>query len=94
MRAGSERLSQASKTRNISSGGVLFASERQLEIGGPIEYTVTLLSGSAGTVSLRCMGKVIRIEKTTAAMEAQKVIFNVAATLERYEFTRSNMHAN
>lgn len=92
VRAGSERVSKTGTTRNISSGGILFVGDRDMEIGGPVEYVVTLAAGSNGTVNLRCMGKVLRFEKTADERpEEQSVV--VAVSLERYEFQRSNGHA-
>jgi len=88
VRAGSERVSEVGTTRNISSGGVLFVSMKGLEIGGPVEYVVTLTSGSGGVVNLRCMGKVLRLEKKASEDAAEAVA--VAISLERYEFMRSN----
>ncbi len=73
-------------TSNISSTGVLFTSDRKPEIGGPIEYVVTLNSGGEGPVTIRCIGKVVRAEELAAAMQTQR--YKVAATLERYEFIR------
>ena len=92
VRAGSERVSEVGTTRNISSGGVLFVSMKGLEIGGPVEYVVTLTSGSGGVVNLRCMGKVLRLEKKAAEDADQPV--TVAISLERYEFMRSNAQAH
>ena len=89
VRAGSERVSEVGTTRNISSGGVLFVSMKGLEIGGPVEYVVTLTSGSGGVVNLRCMGKVLRLEKK-ASEDAMDQPVAVAISLERYEFMRSN----
>jgi len=89
VRAGSERVSEVGTTRNISSGGVLFVSMKGLEIGGPVEYVVTLTSGSGGVVNLRCMGKVLRLEKRAAEDAADQPVA-VAISLERYEFMRSN----
>jgi len=91
VRAGSERISEVGTTRNISSGGVLFVSAKGMEIGGPVEYVVTLTSGSSGVVNLRCMGKVLRMEKNIAEDEENVA---VAISLERYEFHRSNGHAH
>jgi hypothetical protein len=89
VRSGSERVSRFGRTRNISSGGVLFTSASRMEIGGPVEYIVTLSAGSGGTVNLRCMGKVLRQEANQLA-EADADAFSVAVSLERYEFLRSN----
>jgi hypothetical protein len=86
VRAGSERVSKT------GSGGILFVGDREMEIGGPVEYVVTLAAGNNGTVNLRCMGKVLRLEKSSGERtEDQPVV--VAVSLERYEFQRSNGHA-
>ena len=89
VRAGAERVSETGTTRNISSGGVLFMSAREMEIGGPVEYVVTLTSGNNGVVNLRCMGKVLRLQKNTVE-DSQEPAVEVAISLERYEFMRSN----
>jgi hypothetical protein len=91
VRAGSEKVSETGTTRNISSGGVLFVSTKGMEIGGPVEYVVTLTSGTSGVVNLRCMGKVLRLEKKAAEEQADNPVA-VAISLERYEFMRSNGH--
>ena len=89
VRAGSERISETGTTRNISSGGVLFTAAREMEIGGPVEYVVTLTSGNNGVVNLRCMGKVLRLTKSQAEVEQEQGV-EVAISLERYEFMRLN----
>ena len=93
VRAGSEKVSEIGTTRNISSGGVLFVSTKGMEIGGPVEYVVTLTAGSNGVVNLRCMGKVLRLEKGIVE-EALDQPVAVAISLERYEFMRSNGHTH
>jgi len=91
VRAGSERVSEIGTTRNISSGGVLFVSTKGMEIGGPVEYVVTLTTGTTGVVNLRCMGKVLRLDKNVAEESPEHGV-GVAISLERYEFLRSNGH--
>jgi hypothetical protein len=91
VRTGSEPVSRAGETRNMSSGGVLFTSEAEMPVGDPIEYLVTLPSALSGAqVRLRCMGKVIRSQgmQTSEPAMARRP-FAIAATLERYEFIRS-----
>jgi hypothetical protein len=78
-RAGTSRLADAGFTKNISSCGVLFTAERELDVGGPIEYVITLIDQSSNPVNLRCVGKVVRQEGGDGL---------VAATVERYEFLR------
>ncbi|MBZ5585916.1 MAG: PilZ domain-containing protein [Acidobacteriia bacterium] len=86
-RAGTERMTVAGLTKNISSTGVLFTTGRGADLGGPIEYIITLNHDGVRPVSLRCIGKVLRaerIEENGAGIPG----YQVAATLERYEFVR------
>ena len=92
VRSGGASIGKMSETRNLSSGGVLFASESQLPVGEPLEYFITLPTGkNPNGVRLHCMGTVIRLEtrpsRTTRERERP---FDVAATLERYEFVRAH----
>jgi hypothetical protein len=91
VRSGSAYMSTVGMTRNISSGGILFVGERTMEIGGPVEYVVTLAAGTQGVVSLRCVGKVLRQQKK-AAEEPEAPLTTFAVSLERWEFQRSNSH--
>jgi hypothetical protein len=86
-RAGSERTVAAGFTRDISSNGVLFTTERQPDLACPIEYVIILNPDAPRTVSLRCIGKVIRTEPLEGGVGPVSG-FQVAATLERYEFIR------
>jgi len=85
-RAGTQKLAESGFTKNISSCGVLFTAERELDIGGPIEYIITLIEETPNPVNLRCVGKVVRSEKVNGASNAESR--TVAATVERYEFVR------
>jgi len=71
-------------TKNISSGGVLFTSDRESDIGVSIEYVIALGGPADQKVSLRCIGKVLRSNPADNGEHA----FDIAATLERYEFVR------
>ncbi len=82
-RSGSERVAVSGLTRNISSNGVLFTAEKEPDIGNPIEYIITLNREGVNAVNLRCVGKVVRAERAQLDRTYQ-----VAATLERYEFLR------
>jgi hypothetical protein len=84
-RAGAERITLPGLTRNISSSGVLFTTEREPDLGGPIEYVITLNHDGSQSVTLRCIGKILRAERTESA---NSQAFQIAATLERYEFVR------
>jgi len=85
LRSGAERVAQTGLTKNISSGGVLFTSEAEPDIGGSIEYVITLSGPSDQRVNLRCIGKIVRCRRV---VEPDAPPFDVAATLERYEFVR------
>jgi hypothetical protein len=92
-RSGAERVALAGVTQNISSTGVLFTTHSGPDLGGPIEYIITLHQNSAQPVNLRCMGKVVRAEKLRISAQAEPTAYRVAATLERYEFVRPLAHA-
>jgi hypothetical protein len=87
-RAGAERVALVGLTKNISSCGVLFTTGREPDLGGPIEYIITLASDGPQPVNLRCVGKVLRTERTRASADQERRAFQIAATLERYEFVR------
>jgi hypothetical protein len=82
LQLGEQRVDRTEKTRDISSGGVCFMSRSEMEVGGKIEYVITL-SGSNPPVRIRCLGKVLRSEKP-----ASDNLFEVAVTMERYQFVR------
>jgi hypothetical protein len=75
-------------TNNISSSGVLFTTEREPDLGGPIEYVIALNQEGPQAVSLRCMGKVLRTDRIGTSRGEDSTNFQIAATLERYEFVR------
>ncbi len=81
MQVGARRVNRTEQTRDISSGGVCFFSGQDVEVGGRIEYLITL-SGSNPPVRIRCLGKVLRSQKQADAPTP----FEVAVTMERYQF--------
>jgi hypothetical protein len=87
-RSGAERVVLPGFTRNISSSGVLFTMSGEPDLGGPIEYVIVLNREGPQSVSLRCMGKVLRADRVAADPDEQIASFQIAATLERYEFVR------
>jgi PilZ domain len=87
-RAGAERVALVGLTKNISSCGVLFTTGKEPDLGGPIEYVITLASDGLHPVNLRCVGKVLRTERTRVNSDQERRAFQIAATLERYEFVR------
>jgi hypothetical protein len=89
-RSGAVRVELAGRTRNISSSGVLFTTEREPDFGGPIEYVITLTRNESQMVNLRCMGKIVRADRVDGGREEAAPAYRVAATLERYEFVRDS----
>jgi hypothetical protein len=78
---------QVVETRDVSSGGIYFEFGDPLELGSPVEFLLTMPEPitKGSPVRIRCMGKIVRIEKVQPDDEAQT---GVAATIERYEFVR------
>jgi hypothetical protein len=79
-------VSGAAETRNLSSGGVLIASDTKVDIGEPVEYVIRL--SHAGDVDLHCLGKVMRLDTAVPGWQDSDKPFEMAVTLERYEFRR------
>lgn len=96
IRAASTPITRIETTKNLSSGGVLFTSDSQMDVGEPIEYCIVLPSGqkSGEDVRLRCLGKVVRLELAATDGESPSKRFAVAATVERYEFIRRKAKVN
>jgi hypothetical protein len=93
IRTGSDQVSATGTTRNISSGGILFVAEQPMEVDSPVEYVITLASSIHGFVNLRCMGKVLRLERFHSEESEAPSVF-VAVSLERYEFQRCKNNKN
>lgn len=89
VRAGPRHVNAAGETENLSSAGVLFTSDHDIEIGDPIEYSISL-PGDADHkdgVKLHCVGKVVRKHEQLGDPDTEKPT-TIAATLERYRFVR------
>ncbi len=91
-RSGAERVALLGLTKNISSNGVLFTAEGEPDLGGPIEYVIALNPEGPQTVNLRCIGKVLRTEPVDCSGN-DDLSYQIAATLERYEFVRDRAKA-
>jgi c-di-GMP-binding flagellar brake protein YcgR len=86
--------SQSGRTRDISTRGVYFTLDKDLEAGAELDITLTLPSEiTRGTeVLVRAQGRVIRVEHDD--QEDSKRV-GVAAVIERYDIIRgenSNSH--
>jgi len=88
---GGKRVSRPGHTFDISSGGVCFSSNRDFEVGGRIEYLVTLSQGESARVQIRCLGRVLRIVRLTDQAE---FTCQVVASLDRYQFMRTGITSN
>ena len=82
-------VSSVGETKNMSAEGVLFSATLEMEIGEPLEYIITFPSHlvNGGSVNLRCLGKVVRVEHTATGSKDESSLV-IGATLERYEFLR------
>ncbi len=89
VRNGMRPVAGYGETKNLSSSGVLFSSDTKLDVGEPVEYVITLSGQLPNTVNLHCLGKVTRLDTPIAEWHESARPFEVAATLERYEFVRS-----
>jgi PilZ domain len=79
--------SQQGKTRDISTRGLYFVIEQDMEAGSNLDITLTLPAEIAhGTeVFVRAVGKVVRVERR---MEDGTSRMGVAAVIERYDIIR------
>ena len=91
-RAGMNRVAYDGQTKNISSTGVLFTAAGALVLSAPIEYAIALTKEGNQTVTLRCVGKVLRSDRigNGSGPPSGPPAYQVAATLERYEFVRAD----
>ena len=83
-RIGDESVPIFALTKNISSGGVLFTSEREPDVGISIEYFITL-GPPQQSLTLHCDGHVVRCQKASGWEQSA---YEVAASMERYRFVR------
>jgi c-di-GMP-binding flagellar brake protein YcgR len=76
------------KTRDISTRGVYFTIDQDLNDGAELDITLTLPSEvtRGSEVFIRAMGKVVRIEKRPENGSSR---VGVAAIIERYEIIRN-----
>lgn len=90
VRSGVERITMAGRTQNISSTGVLFTTDNEPSVTGAIEYVISLSQDEKQPVNLRCVGKIVRLERAANGYLEGAPAYQVAATLERYEFVRTH----
>jgi hypothetical protein len=78
---------RAGETRDISTRGLFFIIEQDLEAGSELDITLTIPSEvtHGSEVFVRAAGKVVRVEPRT---EARNMRVGVAAVIERYDIVR------
>jgi hypothetical protein len=79
--------SQQGKTRDISTRGLYFVVDQNLESGSQLDITLTLPAEitHGAEVFVRALGKVVRVERR---MEDGDTRMGVAAVIERYDIIR------
>jgi c-di-GMP-binding flagellar brake protein YcgR len=83
-----ERDACNGKTRDISTRGVYFVVQDNLDAGSELDLTMTLPAEVTGgtEVFIRAIGRVVRVEKRPENGERH---FGVAALIQRYEIVRN-----
>ena len=83
-----EICSRNGKTRDISTRGLYFTVEQELDAGAELDLTLTLPSEvtRGSEVFIRAMGKVVRVDRSPEGGSAR---VGVAAVIERYEIIRN-----
>jgi len=83
-----EAAQRNGKTRDISTRGVYFTIDDNLNAGAELDITLTLPAEitSGSEVFIRAMGKVVRVERRPESGETR---IGVAAVIERYEIIRN-----
>ena len=79
----------ATQSRDVSARGIYFLLPKEIEPGSSVEIVMTLPHEitMVGPVRVRCLGRILRIEPRPDHE------VGVVATLERYEFLRSDENA-
>lgn len=87
-----EGAAAAAQTRDVSYRGLYFIVDRDLPVGSPIEFVLTLPKEItlSSDVRVQCAGRVVRVEKITSG-EAERggagsPRVGVAAVIEQYDF--------
>ena len=77
-----ESVQATAESRDVSSHGICFFCDSEMEPDSPIEFTLTLPSEitMSEPLAVRCNGRVVRVER----QQSRK--FAVAAAISSYEF--------
>jgi PilZ domain len=84
---------QEGETRDISTRGLYFVVEQDVQAGSELDITLTLPSEMThgSEVFVKAAGKVVRVEPRTAARNMR---LGVAAVIERYDIVRGDNARN
>jgi c-di-GMP-binding flagellar brake protein YcgR len=79
--------SQQGKTRDVSTRGLYFVVDQNMESGSQLDITLTLPAEitHGSEVLIRALGKVVRVERR---IEDGNARMGVAAVIERYDIFR------
>jgi PilZ domain len=72
------------ETIDISSGGILFRSETEVEVGAAVEFTVAMpgdVLGSDRDILVKCNGRVVRCSQEPTGR-------SIAVVIDEYKFER------
>ena len=77
---------QTASTRDISSRGICFYTDKRMEAGSDVEFTLTLPPEITMTeaIQVHCKGKVVRVEEVPGGRLA------IAAQISQYQFMPAN----
>ncbi|HYE25950.1 MAG TPA: PilZ domain-containing protein [Clostridia bacterium] len=72
-------------TRDVSSRGICFYTDRKIEAGSEVEFTLTLPPEITLTeaIQVHCKGRIVRVEQSTDGK------LTVAAQIDHYQFVAS-----
>jgi hypothetical protein len=79
-----KKLAGKTETENISSGGVMFYVNEDVDIGATIAFTICMpakVLGAPKDVTLKCKGRVVRCDRVKRRRA-------VAVVIDEYEFER------
>lgn len=81
---------QEGKTRDISTRGLYFVVDQDVESGSPLDIMLTLPAEvtHGSEVTVRAQGKVVRVERR---MEDGNSRMGIAAVIERYDIIRGEV---
>jgi hypothetical protein len=76
------KIRATAESRDVSSHGICFFCDSEMELETPIEFTLTLPAEitMSEPLSVHCSGKVVRVERR------EENRFAVAAAISNYEF--------